>query len=403
MAGQPEKRSTLGHLLNVSMPFSTTEPVWRLICKGVSELNEEFNPDTDEQQFICEDVKTTILKTYAPSFEVSMGYQKDDLIQYYFDVMSRRLPTGEKTNIEYIRFNKNNTMYGTINQFIGVKYKGNVYFNSVGGSGDEYLTSVMTISATGNPEVGYVSVTNTGDGATYTWNKANIEIPFINSFRYTSGSTPVEKSIEDYYTHNFIEIPSGVSSFTVVGKGEKNHYVYLQSSAGLESASEYGSVSDSGDWSMDINVSGGQGKQTIAFIQKDSTESNANTSVSTQTFNINLPTSYVVPVPTVAQIDNHLASAVTAATTITGSSLIVTGSGRSGLKVRLKCEGESPLTTSEDATVSNNGIWTMTINIPSGLSSASKTFSFAQVDDSTGTEKLSAYTQDYTAKFTYQA
>ena len=338
MAGQPEKRSTLGHLLNVSMPFSTTEPVWRLICKGVSELNEEFNPDTDEQQFICEDVKTTILKTYAPSFEVSMGYQKDELIQYYFDVMSRRLPTGEKTNIEYIRFNKNNTIYGTINQFIGVKYKGNVYFNSVGGSGDEYLTSVMTISATGNPEVGYVSVTNTGDGATYTWNKANIEIPFVNLFRYTSDSTPVVKSIEDYYTHNFIEIPLGVSSFTVVGKGEKNHYVYLQSSAGLASASQYVSVSDSGDWSMDINVSG-QGKQTIAFVQKDSTESNANTSVSTQTFNINLPTSYVVPVPTVAQIDNHLASAVTAATTITGSSLIVTGSGRSGLKVRLKCDG----------------------------------------------------------------
>lgn len=401
MAGQPEKRSTLGHLLNVSMPFSTTEPVWRLICKGVSELNEEFNPDTDEQQFICEDVKTTILKTYAPSFEVSMGYQKDDLIQYYFDVMSRRLPTGEKTNIEYIRFNKNNTMYGTINQFIGVKYKGNVYFNSVGGSGDEYLTSVMTVSATGNPEVGYVSVTNTGDGATYTWNKANIEIPFINSFRYTSGSTPVEKSIEDYYTHNFIEIPSGVSSFTVVGKGEKNHYVYSQSSAGLESNPQYGSVSDSGDWSMNINVSG-QGKQTIAFIQKDSTESNANTSVSTQTFNINLPTSYVVPVPVVAQIDNHLPDDISDEITITGSSLIVTGSGRSGLKVRLKCEGASPLTAS-DSTVSNNGIWTMTINIPSGLSSASKTFSFAQVDDSTGTEKLSAYTQNYTATFTYQA
>ena len=38
MAGQPEKRSTLGHLLNVSMPFSTEKPVWRLICKGVSEL-----------------------------------------------------------------------------------------------------------------------------------------------------------------------------------------------------------------------------------------------------------------------------------------------------------------------------------------------------------------------------
>lgn len=400
MAGQPEKRSTLGHLLNVSMPFSKTDPVWRLICKGVSELTEEFNPDTDDQQFICEDVKTTILKTYAPSFEVSMGYQKDDLIQYYFDVMSRRLPTGEKTKIEYIRFNKNETMFGTNNQFIGVKFQANVYFSSVGGAGDDYLTSVMNVSATGNPEVGYVSVTDTGDGPNYTWTAANVEVPFVTSFEYMHGSTPETKSIADYYISNAIDIPSGVSTLTVRGKGEKNNYIELKSSGDLTGSDQQ--VSESGNWSMNITLTG-NGEKNIAFIQKDSNGLNANQSVTTQSFNIKLPEeSPTVPVPTVVQIDNHLASEVNNQTVITGTSCIVTGSGSSGLKVRLKCEDATPLTAS-DVTVSSNGIWTMTINIPSGSSSALKTFSFVQVKGEAPSETLSAETQSYEAKFTYQA
>lgn len=400
MAGQPEKRSTLGHLLNVSMPFSNTEPVWRLICKGVSELTEEFNPDTDDQQFICEDVKTTILKTYAPSFEVSMGYQKDDLIQYYFDVMSRRLPTGEKTKIEYIRFNKNETMFGTNNQFIGVKFQANVYFSSVGGAGDDYLTSVMNVSATGNPEVGYVLVTDTGNGYLYTWTAANVEVPFVTSFEYMNGSTPETKSIADYYISNAIDIPSGVSTLTVRGKGEKNNYIELKSSGDLTGSDQQ--VSESGNWSMNITLTG-NGEKNIAFIQKDSNGLNANQSVTTQSFNIKLPEeSPTVPVPTVVQIDNHLASEVTNQTVITGTSCIVTGSGSYGLKVRLKCEDATPLTAS-DVTVSSNGIWTMTINIPSGSSSALKTFSFVQVKGEAPSETLSAETQSYEAKFTYQA
>jgi len=400
MAGQPEKRSTLGHLLNVSMPFSNTEPVWRLICKGVSELTEEFNPDTDDQQFICEDVKTTILKTYAPSFEVSMGYQKDDLIQYYFDVMSRRLPTGEKTKIEYIRFNKNETMFGTNNQFIGVKFQANVYFSSVGGAGDDYLTSVMNVSATGNPEVGYVLVTDTGNGYLYTWTAANVEVPFVTSFEYMNGSTPETKSIADYYISNAIDIPSGVSTLTVRGKGEKNNYIELKSSGDLTGSDQQ--VSESGNWSMNITLTG-NGEKNIAFIQKDSNGLNAKQSVTTQSFNIKLPEeSPTVPVPTVVQIDNHLASEVTNQTVITGTSCIVTGSGSYGLKVRLKCEDATPLTAS-DVTVSSNGIWTMTINIPSGSSSALKTFSFVQVKGEAPSETLSAETQSYEAKFTYQA
>lgn len=285
MAGQPEKRSTLGHLLNVSIPFSAENPVWRLICKGVSELTEEFNPDTDEQQFICEDVKTTILKTYAPSFEISMGYQKDDLIQYYFDVMSRRLPTGENTNIEYIRFNKNETMFGTNNQFIGVKFKANVYFSSVGGAGDDYLTSVMNIAATGNPEVGYVSVTDTGNDKNFTWNKADIEVPFVTSFIKNPSGNPETIPMNGYY--------SGLSlsgaSFGINGKGSSGNKIELKTDSDNGLSGTDVTVDSTGNWTMTITVaSGTTGNRNIAFVQKDNKTPTPNQSVSTKVYTVNV-------------------------------------------------------------------------------------------------------------------
>ena len=46
MGVQPESRAILGHLLNVSMPFSKddNDRVWALIC-NTEELEESFDPD----------------------------------------------------------------------------------------------------------------------------------------------------------------------------------------------------------------------------------------------------------------------------------------------------------------------------------------------------------------------
>lgn len=401
MAGQPEKRSILGHLLNVSMPFSKTDPVWRLICKGVSELNEEFNPDTDDQQFICDDVKTTILKTYKPSFEISMGYQKDDLIQYYFDVMTRRLPTGEKTNIEYIRFNKNETMFGTNNQFIGVKFQANVYFSSVGGAGDDYLTSVMNVSATGNPEVGYVSVTNTGNGVTYTWTKANLEVPFVTSFEYIDPSKPigeqnVQFTISGYYKG--YELPNNVSTLTVRGRGDNGNKIELKSDAGLTATDA--TVQGAGDWTSTINLSG-EGTKSFAFIQKDNASPTPNKSVNTQTFTFKLPTITTEPVaaPYVATIGGNVSKNVSSSTEISGTSFTVEGAGDNGYKVSLQTS--SNILTAGDATVSN-GSWSMTVNINTTQTSfVNIPFSFKQTNPDTSTS--SSPTITYNPKIKYQA
>ena len=378
MAGQPEKRSTLGHLLNVSMPFSKDQPVWKLICQGVSELEEEFNPDTDDQQYICDDVKTTILKTYAPSFEISMGYQKDDLLQYYFDVMSKRLPTGDKTNIEYIRFNKNETMFGTSNQFIGVKWNANIRFDSIGGAGDDYLTSGMTVAATGSPEVGYVVVTDTGNGASYEWHKADIEVPFVTKINNVSMS--------GYYSG----LPVENSPLVVEGKGIVGDKIELKSEGSL--AGSVVDVDASGNWSMNISISGPSGNKNFAFIQKDSSEQDANQSVTTRLYSINVqaPSS-----PVVSKINDINVNEYDPSTDqISTSSFTVTGTGTNGYTISLLADSGL---TADDVTVSS-GTWSMTINLASSTV-GNKKFKFIQTNPSTSIP--SSPSTEYTANCNY--
>ena len=52
-----------------------------------------------------------------------------------------------------------------------------------------------------------------------------------------------------------------------------------------------GSVVDvdaSGNWSMNISISGPSGNKNFAFIQKDSSEQDANQSVTTRLYSINV-------------------------------------------------------------------------------------------------------------------
>lgn len=404
MAGQPEKRSTLGHLLNVSMPFDKVNPVWRLICKGVSELEEEFNPDPDDQQYICDEVKTKILKTYSPSFEISMGYQKDELIQYYFDVMSRRLPKGDKTNIEYIRFNKNETMFGTSTQFIGVRWNANIWFDSIGGAGDDYLTSAMTVSATGTPEVGYVNVEDTGNNVKYSWVPANVEVPFITSFTYTdSSSQPQNLTMNDYYTG----YPIYGSSFTVKGKGVVEHSIEFKGDNGSGLSANDVPVDAAGNWQMTVNIVGNAyGLKNFAFIQKKGA-STTNQSVTTKTYTFKLPDAphgSVVPTPMVKQINGKDAETINRETpeTITNNQFAISGVGHTDYKISLYNLSEGLIAPQgNEVTVDAQGNWTMTISVKQGTLESVQHFSVIQ--KSTDGSKSSSPTKLYEIKLQYTA
>ena len=162
--GKPaESRSLLGHLINVSYPYNYSSPEWELFCQGITELTETFEADTEDVQYICEITKTTNVKGFTVGFDLEIAYVKGEKCQRWVNRIVRVPPTGAATSCDYIRFNKDEIMYGTSNQFIGVRRKAIVYPNSIGGAANESLKTSVHISGTSDPQVGYITVDSSGE------------------------------------------------------------------------------------------------------------------------------------------------------------------------------------------------------------------------------------------------
>ena len=119
-----------------------------------------------------------IIKIY-----LELKYIKNNKIQKYANRLIRKPPTGSNTKCDYIRFNKDEIMYGTNNQFIGVRQQATVYPESIGGAASDSLTTTLNINASSDPEVGYITVStdSTTVMPTYSWTPATTEVPIITS------------------------------------------------------------------------------------------------------------------------------------------------------------------------------------------------------------------------------
>ena len=244
--GKPaESRSLLGHLINVSYPYNYSSPEWELFCQGITELTETFEADTEDVQYICEITKTTNVKGFTVGFDLEIAYVKGEKCQRWVNRIVRVPPTGAATSCDYIRFNKDEIMYGTSNQFIGVRRKAIVYPTSIGGAANESLKTSVHISGTSDPQVGYITVDNSGETPVFSWTPATTEVPIIKS--------PVENSILS--GENVTVSGLGIVGATVVvyyGQGKSTSPV---------------TVNESGVWTTTISSSNLDTNVKIAAIQ----------------------------------------------------------------------------------------------------------------------------------------
>lgn len=190
-----EKRAQLVHLLNVSTPYSYDNPDFEILCNGIEELNEEFDADDNDIQYICETTKTRVISSYTVSMDISMGYTQNNKIQNWFNNKVRILPTGTELEVDYIRFNKLEPIFGTSNKFIGVRRKATGYPTSIGGSATDPLGCNFTLAGAGDAKVGIVTITANTWGNTYTWDDATTSLPYVSTIgtvdikNYYSGVT----------------------------------------------------------------------------------------------------------------------------------------------------------------------------------------------------------------------
>lgn len=319
MGTPAEARALLGHLLNVSYPYNYSNPKFELICDGVEELTEEYDADTEDVQYICETTKTTNVKGYTVGFDLEIKYVKGSAIQKYANRMLRVQPTGAKASGDYIRFNKDELMYGTNNQFIGVRRKATVYPESVGGSADDSLTSSLHISGNTEPEVGYVTLTkDQNNNPVFSWTPATTETPIITA--------PVEG-----------EQITG-SSVTIRGTGIVGATVTVY--YGLGKSLEPVTVGTNGTWTATLQASELDTSATIAATQSIDGES----SVTSETVSFTVISELSAPVITVPA---NSASDVSLTPTISGTGVV-------GATVSVS-DGTSTILT---ATVDSEGAWT---------------------------------------------
>lgn len=210
-----EKRAQLVHLLNVSSPYSYENYDFEILCNGIQDLTEEFEAEDDDIQYICETTKTRVISGYKVSMDIEMGYTQNNKIQNWFNNKIRILPTGKDLEIDYIRFNKLEPIFGTTNKFIGVRRKAVGYPTSIGGESTNPLGCNLTIAGAGDAKVGIVTINENDWGNTYSWEDATLELPYVTKL----GGNPSGIDIQNYHAGITVTAEETGTATTVIIAG----------------------------------------------------------------------------------------------------------------------------------------------------------------------------------------
>lgn len=242
-----EKRAQLVHLLNVSTPYSYDNPDFEILCNGIEELNEEFDAEDNDIQYICETTKTRVISGYTVSMDIEMGYTQNNKIQNWFNNKVRILPTGSELEVDYIRFNKLEPIFGQSNKFIGVRRKATGYPTSIGGSATDPLGCNFTLAGAGDAKVGIVTITENTWGNTYSWADATTSLPYISEI---GGVT-----INNYYSGVTVTAKDNPETLvTISGTGIPQATINYIDKNGAAS-STHATVQSGGTWSLDATLS----------------------------------------------------------------------------------------------------------------------------------------------------
>lgn len=169
----PSQRYVLQHALEFE-PVGGSGKTIRLISQGVSELTEEFNPETEETHYIGDQYGTTTLKRYAMTVPLTMEYVNDDEVCKLIRDKAMKMSTGSDADVEYIRFSLlDGTGAGTDgikdSPYTAYKYNASISVSSMGGAGEDYLGIEAQINLRGDPIKGKIAIATQGNTKTYSF------------------------------------------------------------------------------------------------------------------------------------------------------------------------------------------------------------------------------------------
>ena len=156
-----ENRTNMVSLLDMGLWLGGKTSNIMEIGDGVTELTEEWGPDIESKQYINMATKASNLKGYEFSTSIERDYMDDDFQKAIIDGF-KQFPTGKKCETYYYRYFKTDITDGTGDC---IRVPVIVAPSTVGGSGEDVLTSALEISGNGAVEQGTITITEDG----YTW------------------------------------------------------------------------------------------------------------------------------------------------------------------------------------------------------------------------------------------
>lgn len=153
------ERSKFYMFLNTaSGDFETAKgtPTWSLIGDGVTELSVSYNPQTNTEQYIHEDVARTTVTGYQPNVAVTAQAKKGDEVYDYINGMRKSLPIGDSAVSEVVLVDRYEEDSGK--GFPAQRQEVTIQLDSYGGAASDPLSIGYTINWNGVPEQGNFKV-----------------------------------------------------------------------------------------------------------------------------------------------------------------------------------------------------------------------------------------------------
>ena len=149
------KRTGLRHFVDIGMGTGD----YHLIGDGVSSMSEEFNAETETNQWINQEQGETDVKSYTPSLQIEkQDCADDDELQGWMDQMVDTLPTGTAAETSYVRMRIKDAS-GTGGSYVAYKQPCVVQVESTGGDAGANVTTTITLGGKGEAIKGTFNVT----------------------------------------------------------------------------------------------------------------------------------------------------------------------------------------------------------------------------------------------------
>lgn len=155
MATEKIMRSKMRHYIQTA----ATPVTWKQLNKGITSLTSSYNPETEEEAYIGDDVKTKYVTMLATETAFDLLYDSsDDANTYLFGIMwDRKIGSAAETYLLSVDMTEA-TVTGTepdiVTTYEAVKDKVSVVYNSMGDEAVKPLKISVSLVHQGDPVFG---------------------------------------------------------------------------------------------------------------------------------------------------------------------------------------------------------------------------------------------------------